>query len=183
MKLDRKVSDVQRRVRATCVVIGVAGALACAPPWREVTSQAGGFTVSMPGSPSVRTYAPNGQQWAGGELKVDTSVGLLNFFSKTRIIYWARYEDIPDGWDAASVVRRYEDLRKTGLPEGISLKRTEVGDIGRLGVQFVAEDKDVRLVAHVYVIRSRAYMLEVMGGPDNMTQADVDRFIASFRLN
>ena len=158
--------------------------LACTPGWREVSSSQGLFAVSMPGIPTVTTQEASGERWSGQVLMVNSLQGVVASYmpGRTSVTYWARYEDVPEGWDAGQVVDRYIEERERWVSARRQFSRTDVRHLTYDGVELRSEHQGLELVARIFVIGRRSYTLEVMVPTDNFGAAEIDRFMGSFRI-
>ena len=136
--------------------------------WNTYTSDKGGFTVSMPGSPQ--------DEDAGNGMRSVTAVSL-------GMGYVVIYLDTPAGQDPEALL--------AGIKQGISAqgtlvsdKEVKLGDNPGFQIVFTSASGNETMQNQVtaYVTPTRIYQIMVRANKNNFSQALADQFVTSFKL-
>lgn len=165
---------------AACAVLALA---ACTPEldWRELTVPDGRFSVLLPGKASHETRSLNA---AAGALTMT-----MYAYSLKQGTMGVAYTDYPAAALAADQGREQLDAARDALLRniqgGVHLEEN-VSIEGHPGRQLYAEGRagaePALLKARFVVVGSRLYQIAYVGAKGGMAMADVDMFLASFRL-
>lgn len=146
--------------------------------WIKFTSDAGRFSVLMPGP---------GRPEDRPETKTDPRVGqstIHRFVQKTdKGLFWVGWSDYAPGvqFDARGALAANRDSLVKGLNARlISERPAALGD--NPGIEFVAEGEQATYKARVYVVGQRPYLLLAATLKGLSDAANVERFLASFQL-
>jgi hypothetical protein len=156
---------------------------ACTPEldWREVSVAEGRFAVLLPGKPRRESRALN------------TAAGVLTMtmysYSLERGTMGVAYTDYPAAALAAGRMREHLDTARDALlrnmPGGArSEEDTSIGGFParQLHAESRAGGEGALLKARFVAVGSRLYQIAYVGTRDGVAMADVDMFLASFRL-
>lgn len=171
------------RAGALSLVVFCAALAACTPEldWRELSVPEGRFAVLLPGKARPESRA------------LDTAAGALTMtmysFSLKQGTMGVAYTDYPAATLAAEHGRAQLDAARDALLRniqgGVRLEE-DVGIAGFPGRQVYAEGRagaeGALLKARFVVVGSRLYQVAYVGAKDGVAMADVDMFLASFRL-
>ena len=173
-----------RRCEMLLAAILVFTGAGCSVEWRDVTSDDGVCSVSMPGRADVGRVQKAAGRWSGQTFRLETNRGLLNYLSpRPSAMYWASFEEIPQPLDAAEVVEHYVQERAQAFASKPKVVRTGVSTSGLDGTQIEVDDGHVKALIRIYVVGQQACVTEVMAAPEALVEADVRRFTDSFRVN
>jgi hypothetical protein len=163
--------------------------------WKEFSSAAGGFRVSMPGTPTLTTD------------KIETAAGPvtnhLHTLSTKTAVYMISYVDFPFNSDEPGVARRALDsARNNALAEDPSAKllsEKEVSLGGQVGREWLVQRGAIILRARAFLVRGRLYQVLMVTGrnvvfkngqpsasPQDRTdfyEATSNRFLHSFKFS
>lgn len=171
------------RACALSLVIASAALIACTPEidWRELSVPEGRFAVLLPGKPRHESRALN---TAAGALTMT-----MYSFSLKQGTMGVAYTDYPAAALAAEHGRAQVDAARDALLRNIQggvRMEEDIGIAGFPGRQVYAEGgagaQDMRLKARFVVVGSRLYQIAYIGAREGVAMADVDMFLASFRL-
>jgi len=162
-----------RAVLAFCLALALA---ACAPEldWREVSVAEGGFAVLLPGRAQRESRT------------IDTAAGPLTMtlyaHSLKRWTMGVAYTDLPAAQQANAQLDAARDALLRNI--GASKREEQAVQIGGLpGRQLYAEGVGgARLSARFLVSGTRLYQIAYVSAGDALPLADIDMFLASFRL-
>jgi hypothetical protein len=151
--------------------------------WQDYSSSAGKFSVQVPSKPQELSQE---KKTDVGVIKINMAVSELNSSA-----YMASYNDYPEKFPEAEVQTRLTEGVKgfvTGSIKG-ELKSSKESKIGETPCQdFEATGKIQSINASAkgkicIADNIRLYQVVAVGPSDKLSNADVDRFIASFKIN
>lgn len=150
-------------------------------PWKDFHSKAGGFSVSMPGTPVEKRQAYHTQ---AGPIEahfftVETDRGSL--------VYMVVYGDYPEALMAANDKEMLLDAARDGAVGNI--RGTLLGDRsismeGHPGreLQVLSSDGRLALKMRIFLVNNRQYQVVAVTPREARSPEDRDRFLDSFRL-
>ena len=168
-----------RQLFSLCLAFGVA---ACSPAldWREYRPADGGFSVLLPQKP------------AQSERRLPTPAGeVLMRMLSVRVgeqVLGAGFADFPAPI-AAPLMDAMRDALVANIGGKVDVERAVEAGAAK-GREFTASGtlgrgdaaRPGRLRARLLVHGQRYYQLVWLGGPDDMSAADIDLFLASFKI-
>jgi hypothetical protein len=145
------------------------------PSWEQFTNQEGKFTVLMPGKPKYETRDKD-------QLKVH------NFVVEGRdYAYLVSYTDLPRGGVDNLEAVYAEGVKGVAATQGGKiLSQSDFTIDGHTGKSYeieVTKPKAGFAAGRMVVIDGRLYQLLVMGSKIRATDADVNKFFDSFKVN
>ena len=167
------------RAGALSLVIASATLIACTPEldWRELSAPEGRFAVLLPGKPRHESRALN---TAAGALTMT-----MYSFSLKQGTMGVAYTDYPAAAHGRGQVDAARDALLRNIQGGVRMEE-DIGIAGFPGRQVYAEGgagaHDMLLKARFVVVGSRLYQIAYVGAREGVAMADVDMFLASFRL-
>lgn len=171
------------RAGALTLVIASVALIACTPEldWRELSVPEGRFAVLLPGKPRHESRVLN---TAAGALTMT-----MYSFSLKQGTMGVAYTDYPAAALAAGNGRAQVDAARNALLRNIrggTRLEEDIGIAGFPGRQVYAEGgagaDGALLKARFVVVGSRLYQIAYAGAREGVAMADVDMFLASFRL-
>ncbi|NJP04393.1 MAG: hypothetical protein HC837_01540 [Chloroflexaceae bacterium] len=150
--------------------------------WIEFSSEEGGFTVMMPGTPE------EGSQDVGTDAG---QMGLATYqFTTDAAAYTVMFSDFPEDMigavDPQELLLGGQEGALTSL-DGELISEREVDLDGYPGREIVAEAQvggiDAILKGRFYLVDNRLYQTLVIGQQDAVDEEDIDYFLDSFSLN
>jgi hypothetical protein len=168
------------RRRPASIVFLIAALLACkGSSWKEFTSQEGGFSVLLPGTPKVERRT------------TESAVGPLAFTMHTvelglgSVAYIMSYNDYPPSLIADSDQNAILD----GVVEGAigskaNIKHNQPITIdGHPGREFSGTVKDgFEYTSRAYLVKQRLYQLNIVSTPGKVPADDKRKYFESFKL-
>lgn len=151
--------------------------------WQDYSSSAGKFSVQVPSKPQEVSQE---KKTDVGTIKINMAVSELNSSA-----YMASYNDYPEKFPEAEVQTRLTEGVKgfvTGSING-ELKSSKESKLGETPCQdFEATGKIQSINASAkgkicIADNIRLYQVVAVGPSDKLSNADVDRFIDSFKIN
>lgn len=169
---------------AVMLTVVMAGSPAQAEPgWREVNSQAGGFSLLAPAAPVVkkRSFQLNAAGNAWGEIERTEYI-----MAGQGIVYRVAFFDLPDQLlKTAGPVAAMEAMVQSRLERVRSepVSRSEIKLGGHPGLEVVRlMANNATLVLRVYLVDNRCYELLVAARPELASSLSIKRFLESFAL-
>lgn len=155
----------------------------CARKPQEFRSEAGRFSIMIPATPEESTQTMNTQ--AG---KID-----LHMFTaeKGDVGYIVGYSDYPEDVVKQSDPENMLDGSRNGAVSNVNGKlvlESKVSLDGNPGREIVIDAKtgagqDATVKARIYLVGSRLYQVMVIGPKGQISSADMDEFLQSFKLS
>jgi hypothetical protein len=168
-----------RVVLSVIVVVVVASRFGAAQEaWKEVRSQAGGFSVEMPGTPEE------------GKQALDTAVGKVDMFTfwleVKDVVYLVSYNDYPSDTIKNSPSGKLLDDWRDGFAKGVKGKVrgekyiTLKSNPGREVI--VDAPDDLVFKVRAYLVKQRLYQVLVVTSKSKESSPDATKFLDSFKL-
>ena len=170
-------------ISGIALLIALAAALAgCeSSPWKDFQSKEGGFSVSMPGTPTEKRQAFHTQ---AGPVEA-------HFFTveadRGGTVYMVVYGDYPEALMASGDREMLLDAARDGAVgniRGTLLGERAVSLGGHPGreLQVLSSDGRLALQIRIYLANNRQYQVVAVTPKETRSTADRDRFFDSFRL-
>lgn len=145
--------------------------------WQEFSTQAGGFSVSLPGKPKQETEAI--QQSGAGTLN--------NFFVELQYgaygVSYADFPNIPSQLDAKQVDDLLNSVRDGVVGKNKLLKERNITLNGYIGREIEFGSAGLNYKIRIYLVKQRLYQqIAVLASPKLVANSDTDRFFNSFKL-
>ncbi|MCC7485244.1 MAG: hypothetical protein IT529_09675 [Burkholderiales bacterium] len=153
------------------------------PSWREVSAPDGGFTVRMGGDPRVE------------KRNIDTPAGAITAYwyslDRKDSVYGVGYADYPVRLVAGTPPGRMFSIVREGWLKRIAGKLDGEDKELKLdgkwhGVEFTArgelDGRKAWMLGRFYLVENRLYQLVVFGNREGIPQADINRFMGSFKV-
>jgi len=149
--------------------------------WKEFRSEAGGFSILMPGTPTEET------QTQATELG-DIDIHMFSYEAKY-VAYMVGYNLLPQAIVALSAPDALLDGACEGQSSsvgGVELSRKEIALDGYPGreMEIQAEDEGQVRTLHtrIYLVKDKLYQILVVGDEDQRGAEDTLKFLDSFKL-
>jgi hypothetical protein len=151
--------------------------------WQDYSSEAGKFSVQVPSKPQELSQE---KQTEVGTIKINMAVSELNSSA-----YMASYNDYPQKFPEAEIQTRLTEGVKgfvTGSIKGElkSSKESKLGDTPCQDFEATGKIQSINASAKGKICIAdniRLYQVVAVGPSDKLSNTDVDRFIASFKIN
>jgi hypothetical protein len=156
---------------------------AAATGWQDYSSSAGKFSVQVPSKPQEVSQEKKTEV---GVIKINMAVSELNSSA-----YMASYNDYPEKFPEAEIQTRLTEGVKgfvTGSIKGElkSSKESKLGDTPCQDFEATGKIQSINASAKGKICIAdniRLYQVVAVGPSDKLSNADVDRFIDSFKIN
>lgn len=151
--------------------------------WKDFASDKGNFRISVPDTPKESSQS------------VDTAAGKINLTIYTAQVgssaYLVSYSDYPEDMMSAADPLKVLDGAMNGAITNFGGKLLTSSDItlnDNPGKEFSADGKvvnagDGNLRGRIYLVKNRLYQIIVVGPKDKTVEADVVKYLQSFKLN
>jgi hypothetical protein len=151
--------------------------------WQDYSSSAGKFSVQVPSKPQEVSQE---KKTDVGTIKINMAVSELNSSA-----YMASYNDYPEKFPEAEIQTRLTEGVKgfvTGSIKGEikSSKSSKLGEIPCQDFEATGKIQSINASAKGRICIAnniRLYQVVSVGPSDKLSNADVDRFIDSFKIN
>ncbi|OYQ62812.1 hypothetical protein B9G53_20485 [Pseudanabaena sp. SR411] len=150
--------------------------------WQDYTSEAGKFSVQMPNKPEERSE----------ERKTDIATVKMNMavseFNDSA--YFASYADFPEQFPDSEIQPRLNEAMK-GIVGGLkgTVKSSKESKLGKASCRDFEASGKIQAIDALFKGRiclsdnRRFYQMFVLAPATKFSNADVDRFITSFKIN
>lgn len=145
--------------------------------WREYDSPNGGYAAEFPGTPTIKTQ---GVPTPLGEISTNITVVETRDWA-----YSVIHADMPAIVETAPPKAVLEGAKQGIGGKGIKItKSQEMTLFGKPALElFGQDDQNRRMRVRLFLVKNRMYQIIIAAGSDNLlTDADAERFFASFKL-
>lgn len=182
-RIVRKATKTRMKNAKRLTILVALGFLACQKPaWKEFSSQAGGFSILLPGTPVEQVSTVN---TAAGPF--DFHLFSLDTFGEKGIAYTVAYSDYPESIFKASTPETILNSARDGVlskMQGELIRDQATAIDGHTGKELSIRSDDGEFViqARMFMVERRLYQIIVEAVKERAASRDVARCFESFKL-
>ncbi len=170
---------MHKRISFLLIVCSLLVGCASKPAWKEFRSEAGGYSVEMPGTPKE---ASQNQPTPVGDIAFNSATCEGSGYGFT-----AAYSDFPEAVVKNARVQSLLEGARDGAVRNVNGKlensrSLEVEGFPAMELTFSIPDKKLKAKQRIVLVHSRLYQVLAGQSDSSYDEAEIDRFLNSFKL-